>query len=56
MASLVNAFGKIGLDETNRDVVQLLEAIVVELRILNLHMSQIDDEEITADDVDRYGE
>lgn len=56
MANLVNAFGKISLDETARDTRELLEAILTELRILNLHMSQIDDEEITAEDVDRYGE
>mgnify|MGYP003674595610 FL=1 len=56
MSNLVNAFGKISLDETARDTRELLEAILVELKIMNLHMSQLDDEEITAEDVDRYGE
>lgn len=56
MANLVNAFGAIALDESARDTRELLEAILTELRIMNLHMSQLDDEEITAEDVDRYGE
>jgi hypothetical protein len=56
MANLVNAFGKIALDETSRDTRELLEAIIVELRILNLHMAKMNDEEISSDDVDRYGE
>ena len=49
MANLVNAFGAIALDESSRDTRELLEAILTELRI-------IDDEEITAEDVDRYGD
>ena len=56
MANLVNAFGKIALDETSRDTEELLQAILVELRIMNLHLSQIDDEEISAEDVNRYGD
>ena len=54
--NLVNAFGKIALEETNKDVEELLEAILVELRIMNLHLSMVTEEEITKDSVERYGE
>lgn len=54
--NLVNAFGKIALEETNKDVEELLEAILVELRIMNLHLSMVTEEELTKDSVERYGE
>lgn len=56
MSNLVNAFGKIALDESSRDTRELLAAIIVELRIMNVHLAQLNDEEITAHDVTRYGE
>jgi len=54
--NLVNAFGKIALDETNRDTRELLEAIIVELRIMNTHLAMLTDEELTVEDVERFGE
>lgn len=54
--SLVNAFGKIALDETSRDIEELLAAVIVELRIMNTHLAMITTEEVTAEDVTRYGE
>lgn len=54
--NLVNAFGKIALDETSRDVEELLEAILIELRMMNVHLAMMTDEEVTKGDVDRYGE
>lgn len=56
MSNLVNAFGKIALDETSRDVGELLEAILIELRMMNVHLAMMTDEEVTKGDVDRYGE
>lgn len=54
--NLVNAFGKIALDETSRDTKELLEAILVELRMMNIHLYKLSDEEVTSEDVQRYGE
>lgn len=54
--SLVNAFGKIALDESSRDIEELLEAILVEIRIMNTHLGMMTEEEITKEDVERYGE
>jgi len=54
--NLVNAFGKIALDETSRDVEELLECILIELRIMNTHLALMTDEEITKNDVERYGD
>lgn len=54
--NLVNAFGKIALDETSRDVEELLEAILIELRMMNVHLAMMTDEEVKKGDVDRYGE
>ncbi len=54
--SLVNAFGKITLDENSRDVEELLGAILLELRIINVHLAMMTDDEVTAEDVERYGE
>lgn len=56
MADLVNAFGKITLDETSRDTVELLNAILVELRIMNIHLAMMTEDEVKANDIDRYGE
>lgn len=54
--NLVNAFGKIALDETSRDTVELLNAILVELRIMNIHLAMMTEDEVKVNDIDRYGE
>jgi len=54
--NLVNAFGKIALDESSKDTVELLNAILVELRIMNIHLSEMSGNTITSGDVQRYGE
>ena len=56
MANLINAFGKISLDETNKDTVELLIAILLELRVSNAHLAKLTNEEITTEEVERYGE
>lgn len=56
MANLVNAFGKIALDENSRDVEELLNAILVELRLMNLQLTLMTGTEIGPDEVERYGE
>jgi hypothetical protein len=56
MSNLVNAFGKIALDENSRDVEELLNAILVELRIMNIQLSIMTGDEIGVDEIDRYGE
>ena len=54
--NLVNAFGKIALDENSRDIEERLDAIIAELRIMNTHLAMMTDDEITIEDVERYGE
>lgn len=54
--NLVNAFGKIALDENVRDSEELLEAILIEMRIMNTYLAILTDNEISSEDVERYGE
>jgi len=49
---LVNMFGDIALDETSRRLTELLEAILVELRVNNEHMARMRNEHIDADELD----
>lgn len=56
MANLVNAFGKIALDENSRDVEELLNAILVELRLMNIQLSVMTGDELGPEDAERYGE
>jgi hypothetical protein len=53
---LVNAFGKITLDATSRDVRELLEAILVELKMTNIHLAKLSDEKIDPAEIERYGD
>ncbi len=53
---LVNAFGKITLDETQRDTKELLHEILIELKKLDLHLSELSGLRINEDDVKDLGE
>ena len=54
---LINVFGEVALDETQRDSRELLEEILIELRIMNVHMEAITNERVRKTDVEeRYGE
>ena len=50
--NLVNAFGKIALDETSRDVRETLALILIELRIMNEHTARMRGEHIDQEDLD----
>ena len=54
--SLVNAFGKIALDETNRDANEILEAILLELKKMNVQLAEMTGEELNDEYIDGYGE
>lgn len=49
---LINAFGKITLEETQIDHRELLIAILHELRIMNVHLQSITDERVRPEDVE----
>ena len=50
--NLVNAFGKITLEDTQIDNRELLIAILHELRIMNVHLQSITDERVRPEDVE----
>lgn len=54
--SLVNAFGKIALDETNRDANEILEAILLELKKMNVQLAEMTGDELNDEYIDGYGE
>lgn len=54
--NLVNAFGKITLEDTQEQNRDLLLHILNELRIMNMHLSVITDNEITIHDLDPHEE
>ena len=49
--ALVNLLGEIALEDTQLDSQQVLVEILIQLRMLNLHMSKLTDEKITRNDV-----
>ena len=49
--ALVNLLGEIALEDTQLDSQQVLVEILVQLRMLNLHMTKLTDEKITRNDV-----
>ena len=53
---LVNAFGKITLEDTQEQNRDLLLHILQELRIMNMHLSLLTDNEITKFDLDPHEE
>lgn len=53
---LVNAFGKISLDETSKDISELLVEILVELNKINIHLAVLSDEKISDSEVQVKGE
>ena len=49
--ALVNLLGEIALEDTQLDSQQVLVEILIQLRMLNLHMTKLTDEKITRNDV-----
>ena len=49
--ALVNLLGEIALEDTQLDSQQVLVEILIQLRMLNLHMAKLTDEKITRNDV-----
>jgi len=49
--NLVNAFGKITLEETQTDNRELLEEILLQLRIMNIHLQHLTDQIVRREDV-----
>ena len=49
--ALVNLLGEIALEDTQLDSQQVLVEILLQLRMLNLHMAKLTDEKITRNDV-----
>lgn len=48
---LVNMFGKVATEETQVSQDQLLRELVIQLRILNIHMQKLSDEKVLREDV-----
>lgn len=49
--ALVNLLGEIALENTQLDSQQVLVEILLQLRMMNLHLSKLTDEKITRNDV-----
>ena len=49
---LINAFGAINLEETQVSNQELLQAVLVELRIMNEHFARMRNEVIEPDELD----
>lgn len=49
--ALVNLLGDLSLEDTQLDSQQVLVEILLQLRIMNLHLSKLTDERITRNDV-----
>lgn len=49
--ALVNLLGEIALENTQLDSQQVLVEILLQLRMMNLHLSKLTDEKITSNDV-----
>ena len=49
--NLVNAFGKITLEETQTDNRELLEEILLQLKIMNVHLQYLTDERVRREDI-----
>ena len=49
--ALVNLLGDLSLEDTQLDIQQVLVEILLQLRIMNLHLSKLTDERITRNDV-----
>lgn len=51
MSNLVNAFGAITLEETQEDNRELLEEILLQLKIMNVHLQHLTDQVIRDEDI-----
>ena len=49
--ALVNLLGDLSLEDTQLDSQQLLIEILIQLRIMNIHLSKLSDERISRNDV-----
>jgi len=49
--NLVNAFGKITLEETQTDNRELLEGILHQLKIMNVHLQYLTDQVVRDEDI-----
>lgn len=49
--ALVNILGELGLEETQLDTQQLLLEILLQLRVVNIHLSKLSDERVSRDDL-----
>ena len=52
---LVNAFGAISLEETQKNNEELLLLVLTELRVMNEHLARMRGEDLTVDDIDMEG-
>ena len=52
--TLVNAFGSVNVEDTQLENRDLLLVIIEELRIMNMHLAMLTDNEITRDDLDPF--
>lgn len=53
---LVNMFGDIALEATQLDQADLLRELLIQIKILNVHMQKLSDENVRIDDVINNGE
>lgn len=48
---LVNMFGDIALEDTQKDQIEVMRELLVQIRILNIHMQKLSDERVLVEDV-----
>lgn len=53
---LINLFGETATEETQLDQLSLLKDLLIQIKILNVHMAKLSDERITVEDVTLDGD
>ena len=48
---LINLFGETATEETQLDQLSLLKDLLIQIKILNIHMSKLSDERVTVEDI-----
>lgn len=53
---LVNLFGETATEETQLDQLVLLKDLLIQIKILNVHMAKLSDEKVSIEDVTLNGD
>ena len=53
---LINLFGETATEETQLDQLLLLKDLLIQIKILNVHMAKLSDERVTVEDVTLDGD